>query len=298
MQSFSIRNIEILTGIKAHTLRIWEQRYNFFKAQRKLSKQRFYSNEDLKKLLCVSFLYHNGLKISKIAALSDEEMARKVREVEPGVNNYKTYLQKLLEAAIDFNEAAFLYLLNLLTEKIGFEKMVTDVCYPYLQRVGLLWDTNSVLPAQEHFSSYIIQARIISETEKYSSIQTGTPEIVLFCPENEYHELPLLYINYLLRKSGWRVLYLGANIKIADLKEAAALPGISYLYLHLITNFTGFMIDDYFESLRKTFPGKTIIASGKGLEQSQRNFTGFRLLKKDEDIYRFIADKAQGFGST
>jgi DNA-binding transcriptional MerR regulator len=298
MQNFSIRNIETLTGIKAHTLRIWEQRYDFFKAPRKQSNQRFYSNEDLKKLLCISFLYHNGWKVSKIASLSDDEVGQRVKAIEPGHNNYKTYLQKLLQAAIDFNEAMFLDLLNQLTEKIGFEKLVTDVCYPFLLRVGLLWDTNSIMPAQEHFCSYIIQARIISETERYSATQTGSPEIILFCPENEYHELPLLFVNYLLRKHGWKVLYLGTNIKIADLKEAATLPGINYLYLHLITNFTGAGIDDYLESLRKTFPQKTIIASGKGVEQSQRNFVGFRLLKRDEEIYNFIADGPDAFGKT
>ncbi len=291
MQNFSIRNIELLTGIKAHTLRIWEQRYNFFKAQRKQSNQRFYANEDLKKLLCVSFLYHNGWKISKIATLSDEEITNEVRTIQPGTENYKTYLQKLLEAAIDFNEARFLDILNQLTGKIGFEKLVTEICYPYLHRVGLLWDTNNVIPAQEHFSSYIIQNRIISETEKYSAAQTTSPEIILFCPENEFHELPLLFVNYLLRKAGWKVLYLGSNCKIADLKEAAALPGINYLYMHLITNFTGVMIDDYFEQLRKTFPDKIVVASGKGVEQSQRAFVGFRLLKRDEEIYRFIQNK-------
>jgi DNA-binding transcriptional MerR regulator len=288
MQSFSIRDIELLTGIKAHTLRIWEQRYDFFKAPRKESNQRFYSNEDLKKLLCISFLYHNGLKVSKIAALSDEEIIRQVRSTELETSNYKTYLQKLLQAAIDFNEAEFLGILNHLTHKIGFEKVIADVCYPYLQRLGLLWDTNNVIPAQEHFSSYIIQNRLISETEKYSATQSGAPEIILFCPENEYHELPLLYINYLLRKKGWKVLYLGANIKIEDLKEAAQLPGVKYLYLHLITNFTGFSIDDYFENLRKAFPDKTIIVSGKGTEQSQRSFVRFRLLRRDEEIYEFI----------
>lgn len=291
MQSFSIRNIELLTGIKAHTLRIWEQRYDFFKAQRKQSKQRFYSNEDLKKLLCISFLYHNGWKVSKIAALSASEISEKVKGIEPGAANYRTYLQKLLQAAIDFNEAEFLSVLNQLAEKTGFEKVVTDICFPYLQLVGLLWDTNNVMPAQEHFSSYLIQNRIISETEKYSVTQSGAPQIILFCPENEHHELPLLFINYLLRKAGWKVLYLGTNIKIADLKEAAALPGIKYLYLHLITNFTGLAIDEYFELLRKTFPDKAIIASGKGIEQSQRTFVDFRLLKRDDEIYRFIADK-------
>jgi MerR family transcriptional regulator, light-induced transcriptional regulator len=292
MQSFSIRNIELLTGIKAHTLRIWEQRYNFFKAHRKESNQRFYSNEDLQKLLCISFLYHNGWKVSKIASLSDEDIKEEVSKTPLETANYKTYLQKLLQAAIDFNEADFLGTINQLSATIGFEETIREVCYPYLQRVGLLWDTNRVIPAQEHFSSYIIQNRLISETEKFSAVQNEAPEIILFCPENEHHELPLLFLNYLLRKNNWRVLYLGKNIRLDDLKEAAQLPGIKFLYLHLITNFTGFHIDDYLENLRKSFPGKTILASGKGIEQSERNFVDVRLLKRDDEIYGFIKSRS------
>jgi DNA-binding transcriptional MerR regulator len=288
MQAFSIRNIELLTGIKAHTLRIWEQRYSFYKAPRKESKQRFYSNEDLKQLLCVSFLYNNGWKPSKIATLSKEEIADEVRKTQIGDANYRSSIHKLLQAAIDFNEAEFLAILSQLIDKIGFERTIIEICYPYLQKVGLLWDTNNVIPAQEHFASYIIQNRLIAETEKFSIVQSGPPEIRLFCPENEHHELPLLYLNYLLRKVGWKVLYLGENIKMNDLREAASLPGINYLYLHLVTNFTGFSLDDYFELLRKTFPDKLIFASGKGIEQSQRNFVNLTLLKRDEEIHRFI----------
>lgn len=288
MQNFSIRQIEILTGIKSHTLRIWEQRYNFFKAPRKESNLRFYTNEDLKKLLSISYLYHNGWKVSKIASLSETDIAEEVGKISIEKENYQTAVHHLLKAAIDFNEASFVAMLNKLSEKIGFEKLVVDVCYPYLMRVGLLWDTNKIIPAQEHFASYIIQNRIVSETEKLAPSQDGDPEIILYCPEKEYHELPLLFINYLLRKHGWRVLYLGINITLEDLKEAVQIGGIQYLYLHLITNFTGIFIDDYFELLRKTFPDKMILASGKGIEQSQRNFVGLHLLRRDEEIYRFI----------
>lgn len=293
MQSFSIRNIELLTGIKAHTLRIWEQRYTFFKAHRKESKHRLYSNEDLKKLLCVSFLYHNGWKVSKIAALSDEEREAEVRKTALSDANYETFVHQLLEAAIEFNEAAFMQVLNKLVKKMGVEKTILHICYPYLQRIGLLWDTNNIIPAQEHFASYLIQSRLISETEKFSAFQNAPPEIVLFCPENEYHELPLLFLNYLLRKHHWKVLYLGKSIKVADLKEAAALPGIKALYLHLIANFTGVHIDDYLEILRKAFPDKIIFASGKGTEQSQRSFVGVHLLKRDQEILRLIENKQQ-----
>ena len=200
MQNFSIRQIELLTGIKSHTLRIWELRYDFFKAPRKESNLRFYTNDDLKKLLCISFLYHNGWKISKIASLSEKEIIAEVEKIPVGINNYPTAIQQLLKAAVDFDEAEFVGVLNDLQPKIGFEKLVTEVCYPYLYRVGMLWDTSKIIPAQEHFSSYIIQNRVISETEKLSLTQNGDPEIVLFCPENEFHELPLLFINYQLRK--------------------------------------------------------------------------------------------------
>lgn len=292
MQSFSIRNIELLTDIKAHTLRIWEQRYDFFKAPRKDSKQRYYSNEDLQKLLCISFLYHNGWKVSKIATLSDQEIREEVEAIALSEANYQTYLQRLLQAAIDFNESAFQNVLAELDDVIGFERTIREVCYPFLQRVGMLWDTNRVIPAQEHFSTYIIQNRVISETENLAAAQSGPPEIILFCPENEHHELPLLYINYLLRKANWQVLYLGCNVKLEELQEAAKLPGIRYLYLHLITNFTGVHIDDYFETLHKQFPDKQLLASGKSIEQSQRSFVRLRLLRRDDEIHQFISRKA------
>ncbi|MDQ3279384.1 MAG: MerR family transcriptional regulator [Bacteroidota bacterium] len=293
MQNFSIRQIELLTGIKSHTLRIWEQRYDFFRAKRKESNMRFYTNDDLKKLLCISFLYHNGWKVSKIAGLSDEQIQEEAEKVDVTASNYPTTIQHLLKAAIDFNEASFVAILNELAATIGFERLITEVCYGFMQRVGLLWDTNKIIPAQEHFSSYIIQNKIISETDKFSATQNGDPEIVLFCPENEFHELPLLFINYLLRKNGWRVLYLGVNITLDDLKEAARIKGIRYLYLHLITNFTGFSLDDYFESLRKTFPEKIILASGKGITQSQRNFVQLYLLRRDDEIHRFIEKRSE-----
>ncbi|HEY1022612.1 MAG TPA: MerR family transcriptional regulator, partial [Flavisolibacter sp.] len=146
MQNFSIRQIELLTGIKSHTLRIWEQRYDFFKAQRKESNLRFYTNEDLKKLLCISFLYHNGWKVSKIAALSDQEIQEEADKTDINLSNYDTAIQQLLKTAIDFNEAAFVAILNELKELIGFEKLITDICYRYMHRVGLLWDTSKIIP--------------------------------------------------------------------------------------------------------------------------------------------------------
>lgn len=287
MQKFTIRDIENMCGIKAHTLRIWEQRYQLATPKRKESLHRFYDNEDLKAWLRISFLYHNGWKISKIAALSAQKILEQVRNEKTVSDNYSAFVTLLLEAAIDFDEKQFNNVIDELIEKIGFEKCITKVCYPFLQKTGLLWMTHNVIPAQEHFSSYLIQHKIISETDKLSLNSSGDT-IILFTPDGEHHELPLLFINYLLKKNGWKPIYFGSNVKWQNLKEVVDKQEIKTLFLHLITNFTRFEIDDYLESLSKAFPKKKIAASGAAIQSAQRNFLNVQLLKTDEAVYHFI----------
>jgi DNA-binding transcriptional MerR regulator len=288
MQNFTIRDIEHLTGIKAHTLRIWEQRYGFFTPKRKESQHRIYDNEDLKQLLHVAFLYHSGWKVSKIASLDPEQMAAIVRETTVGEEDYQLFIHQLLQAALDFNEYQFLAVINSITERIGFEKCIVDVCYPYLIKIGHLWSTNNIIPAQEHFSSYIIQNRIIVETEKVSSDRHAKPEILLLCPRGEFHELPLLFINYLLRKYGWGTVYMGTNVQLEEVDLLIRQNEIKTLYMHLITNFTGFEVDDYFEKICKRYPDRQIVASGGGVHKAQRSFVNLNILRTDTQIYQFI----------
>lgn len=291
MQNFTIRDIENLTGIKAHTLRIWEQRYNLFTPKRKESLHRIYDNEDLKQLLHISFLYNSGWKVSRIATLTQPEITDLVRQASVGNDNYKVFITQLIEAAIDFDEYAFVKVFDEIIARTGFETCIVEVCYPFLIKVGHLWSTNNVIPAQEHFSSYIIQNRIILETDKVST-QNKKPEIVLFCPQGEFHELPLLFINYLLRKNNWSTIYLGKNVKLDELDPIIQLLGINNIYLHVLTNFTGFEIDDYLETVCRKYPDKRIIASGESVQKSQRSFTNLSLLNTDRQIYDFINRKA------
>jgi MerR family transcriptional regulator, light-induced transcriptional regulator len=287
MQVFTIKDIENLTGVKAHTLRIWEQRYDMFTPKRKESKHRIYDNEDLKQLLRISFLYHSGWKVSKIAALSESQITELVNQATVGNMNYRVFINQLVEAALDFDENRFVMILNQVTEKIGFEKCMVDLCYPFLVKIGLLWSTNHVIPAQEHFTSYIIQNKIIVETEKLT-LDNKLPSIIVMSPKGEFHELPLLFINYLLKKSGWCTVYLGSNIQTEEVTEIVNRPGINYIYLHTVTNFTGLDVDDYFEFLCKTFKDKKIVASGEGIQKIQRSFVNLKVLKTDEQIYNFI----------
>lgn len=296
MQEFTIRDIENLCGIKAHTLRIWEQRYGFLLPKRKESLHRIYENEDLKKLLQVSFLYHSGWKISRIAALNTDQITEQIYNTEINSLNYKNYITELIVGAIDFDEDQFTGILEKLIIKIGFEKCIIDICYPYLQRIGLLWVTSNIIPAQEHFSSYLIQHRIISETDKLP-LPKLVKKIILFGPQGEHHELPLLFMQYLLKKYGWTVIYLGGNIKIDVLKKLTDSDDIEFLFLHMITNFTGWEADVYFENLCRQFPEKRIMATGSVIHEMQRTFTNLTLLRSDKEIYDFIQHKIY-FGNT
>ncbi|MBD0289107.1 MAG: MerR family transcriptional regulator, partial [Flavisolibacter sp.] len=291
MHYFTIRDIENLCGIKAHTLRIWEQRYTFFSPQRKSSKHRIYDNEDLKQLLRISFLYHNGWKISRIAALSPEEILNEVQKLSLKPVNKETYVLQLLESALEFDEPAFIQLLDKLIEQLGFETCITEICYPYLQRIGQLWVTDHVVPAQEHFSSYLIQHKIIAETDKLPPATSESDTILLFTPQDEHHELPLLYIHYLLRKNGWQTIYMGANVRIAQIKQIVGEKEVQFLFLHLITNLTKVSIDDYVEDVCTSFREQTIVASGSSIFSLQRHFLNLILLRSDKEIINFIERK-------
>jgi DNA-binding transcriptional MerR regulator len=288
MYQFTIRDIENLCGIKAHTLRIWEQRYNLVTPKRKESKHRLYDNEDLKKLLRISVLYHRGWKISKIAQLDSREVIKAIHDTTPGAEEYHYHIAQLIEKAIDFDKEALVQELEHVIQSMGFEKSVVQVCYPLLQKIGMLWMTDSLIPAQEHFCSYIIQHKIIAETDKLLPPSKEAPEILLFSPHGEHHGLPLYFINYLLRKYGWTTLFLGTNVKKDLLKQFAVQQNITHLFAHVITNFTGFGLDDYFEEICKTFRDKQVVASGAAVFNIQRHFTNLLLLKSDDAIYQFV----------
>ena len=161
MNFFSIRDIENLTGIKAHTLRIWEQRYQLLNPKRRESKHRFYDNDDLKYILRIAYLYNNGYKISQIASFSEEEITKMALELRPNDDNSEIFINQLTEAAIDLDQTRFDKILHTLVLHAGFEKSIIKVLFPLLKRIGLLWLTGNVIPAQEHFASALIVKKML-----------------------------------------------------------------------------------------------------------------------------------------
>jgi DNA-binding transcriptional MerR regulator len=217
-QDFTIKDLENISGIKAHTIRIWEKRYNLLQPKRTETNIRYYTPENLTKLLNIVLLNNNNFKISKIAAMSDETITLQSRELafNTAINDEAINTFKL--AMFQFDKILFNNTYNKLLHKKTFREIFKDVFVPFLNHIGLLWQTDTLLPAHEHFISNLISQKIQINTEKLQyNINNTNKTYVLFLPENEIHELGLLYLNYELVLRGHHTIYLGQSLPLNNL---------------------------------------------------------------------------------
>lgn len=219
MAEYKIKDIEVLTGVKAHTLRIWEKRYGILVPERTESKIRTYSEEDLMYLLNISILNQNGLKISKIAELTPTEIKQRVEKVSFSQETESAVLSLLVNALIDFDELLFKRVLQAVINKEGLRVGYLNYILPFLDRIGVMWLLGTISAPQEHFISHLIREIIIIETSKQEVTAKDEGHMVLFCREGDWHELSLLFYNYLLREKGHNTLYLGQSLPIDGLSE-------------------------------------------------------------------------------
>ena len=287
MNQFSIRDIENLCGVKAHTLRIWEQRYKLFVPKRKESQHRIYDCDDLKELLRIAFLYHHGYKISKIAELTPEQRQEAVTKIQPQGCHYEIFVHQLIEASITLDKEAFEKVINSLVLRIGLEKCIIHVFYPFLQRIGLLWMTNHVIPAQEHFASHIIRKKIICAIDGLELQNEGKHNVVIFSPPGELHEIPLLVVNYLMRKHGVWTTYFGTDVATSTLQYYAQYHKITHLYMHVITHLDNCGLDTIAVELNKAFPGEELIVSGPACECLCSKANRLKHLHSLEEVIEF-----------
>jgi len=217
-QDFTIKDLENISGIKAHTIRIWEKRYNLLEPKRTETNIRYYTPEDLTKLLNIVLLNNNNFKISKIAEMSEEDITLKSRELafEIATNDEAINVFKL--SMFQFDKILFNNSYHILLHKKTFREIFKDVFIPFLEHIGLLWHTETLLVAHEHFISNLIAQKIQINTEKlqYNIIDTNKT-YVLFLPENEIHELGLMYLNYELLDNGYHTVYLGESVPVESL---------------------------------------------------------------------------------
>jgi len=263
MNAFTIKDLENLTGVKAHTIRIWEQRYSFLKPQRTDTNIRFYNNEELKTILNIALLNKYGYKISHIDRMSPEEMRDKILSLSNSLAQQERVINELIQHMIDLDVERFEDVLDEYIRARGIEKAINHIIFPFMERIGVLWITDHINPAQEHLVSNIIRQKLIVGIETIRSLVVIKRTILLFLPESEYHEIGLLFIQYLLKSRGIGTIYLGANVPLDDVQYVVDMKKPDFIYTHLTSVSNSFSFERFLGNLTRRFENTPIIISGR-----------------------------------
>ena len=217
-EQFSIKDLELFSGIKAHTIRAWERRHGLLKPSRSDTNIRSYDMDDLRTILNTSLLLKEGMSISQVAALSEKQREEKIKDGIGAKWGKDESLNALKMATVAYDEVLFETTSRNYRVDHGFEALVENLYLPLLNMLGLLWQSSAICPAQEHFSSNLVRQKLVSAIDGLpQGINDTRPMAVLYLPENEIHELGLLYLQYRMRREGRRSIYLGESVPIEDL---------------------------------------------------------------------------------
>ncbi|RYD78469.1 MAG: MerR family transcriptional regulator [Sphingobacteriales bacterium] len=263
MDSFTIKDLSNLSGIKAHTLRIWEQRYSFLKPSRSFTNIRYYSNEELKTILNIALLNKYGFKISHIDKMSAAEINDKILLLNQAEAREEKIINDLVNHMISMDMDAFAVEMDGYIKARGLEKMIMNVIFPFLEKIGILWMTNHINPAQEHLVSNMLRQKLIAGIDGCKPANTAAKKVILFLPEGEHHEMGLLFIHYLLKRKGVNVIYMGADLPLKDLAYVAQRKKPDYIYCHLTSLAPNFRFDRFLHDMQQQLKPIPLIISGK-----------------------------------
>lgn len=279
--TFSIKNLENISGIKAHTLRIWEKRYNLLEPERTDTNIRRYSLDSLKTLLNVTLLYNHGFKISKIASLSEDEIPDLVRNIALKSNSEQVSINAFKLAMINFDCELFDNNYDEILQHHNFEYVFIDIFMPLMKELGILWQTGAISPTHEHFITNLVKQKIHVQTEllqRTTTFKEDQPIFALFLPENEIHELGILYLNYLILSKGYRTIFLGQSLQTSSL-ETLYTYNTTFNFVTYITvepNKDDIMpyLNDFHEKLLSKTDSKLIIFGPQQLEIDTETLPG------------------------
>ncbi len=261
---YSIKDLERISGIKAHTLRIWEQRYDILSPKRTITNIRYYNDADLKKVINVSLLNNNGYKISFIAKLNHENL---ITEVEKFFNDYKKeslQIESLVISLLNMDEDRFENTINKSIIHFGFENTIEKIIFPFIQHMGNMWQSGTITPAQEHYISNLIRQKLIAGIDKLPPVLTNNPKTYLFyLPSQELHEMSLLYACYLCKARGYKCLYLGQSVPLDDLDSIVNSINPDVIVSILTATLKGISLNDYLNSFTKKLKETEILFSGR-----------------------------------
>ena len=261
MSTYSIKDFEQLSGIKAHTLRIWEQRHNLLQPKRTDTNIRYYDDDDLKLILNVALLNDNGVKISKIASMSSIELREEVMKLTDRSLTHDDQIHALTICMIEMDEDRFDKILSTNILKLGFEQTMLNVIYPFMSKIGILWQTGAINPAQEHFMSNLVRQKLIVAIDGQVQKQGGK-KFLLFLPEGELHEISILFASYLIKSKGHKVIYLGQSTPNDDLLSVYKLHQPEYLFTAITSSPSSEYVQDYIHALSEKFPSAHILVTG------------------------------------
>jgi len=259
---YSIKDLERISGIKAHTIRIWEQRHKILNPARSETNIRQYSCEDLKKIITLGSLNARGVKISKLAKLNEKELALEVLKHSRNPEDVEFQIEKLVASMIDFDSRAFDNILQTNIENMGFDGAFERLIYPFFDRIGVLWQLGTIDPSQEHLISNLIRQRLIIETDKLMPGSKNEKILCSFLPEGEYHELGLLYYSYLAVKEGFELSYYGQSTPYSSIKTAIENKNPDLALFAFVQSVEQPKLQEYIHTVITDFPGLQICVSG------------------------------------
>jgi DNA-binding transcriptional MerR regulator len=251
--TFSIKDLENLTGIKAHTIRIWEKRYDVLEPMRTETNIRLYDIENLQKLLNITLLHNHGYKISQISKLSKERIPQLVNEIISDKSFKSHAISSFKMAMMNFDQVLFLKTYDKLLSEKSFREVFFDVFIPLMQEIGSLWQTNTISISHEHFICYLIKQKLLTNTEKLQN-QAPTKHdkvFVLYLPDNEVHELGLMYLNYEIQFNGYKTIYLGESVPIVSLKDVKKYFDNIIYVCYMTVEPTKSLVNDYIKEVKK-----------------------------------------------
>lgn len=266
MAIYSIRDLEKLTGIKAHTIRIWEQRYHLIAPARTDTNIRYYTDENLRHLFNVALLNRHGLKISKLARMQPDEIAHRVAEIAENNSGANTQIDAMTLAMIDLDEATFHRIFSTFVADHGFEVAMLELIYPFLNKLNVLWLTNSISPAHEKFIGNLIRRKIMCAIDREpNEMAHEAATFILYLPEEETQELTLLFMHYLLRRRGQKVVYLGLGNTLGDIRDACQAVHPDYVFTILQEPLPRQSIQTYLEQAAQLLPTGHLLITGAQL---------------------------------
>ncbi|MGB3545514.1 MAG: MerR family transcriptional regulator [Saprospiraceae bacterium] len=265
MAVYTISDLEKLSGVKAHTIRVWEKRYGLIQPRRTPANVRYYEDEHLRKLLNVTLLKKQGLRISKIADLSEEDILCRVAAASDLSAPFASQPDALTLAMLDLDEFLFDRILRRNTEQHGFERTVIEVIYPFLDRLGLLWVTDGITTVHHRFVSRLIRRKLMAAIDGCPPPPRHRRDLrrfLLFLPPGEEQELLLLFIEFLLRNRSFATLNLGSDIDLIDLGDARRFYRPTHVLSLLSDTHADRPATDFVWELTNVFPEAQLLLSG------------------------------------